>query len=130
MIHHAGEQLSSQVKVSHPMSLIVFYDTVMSHYSGPCDGKYRRMVMRINTDAGDDIVSGIQDIIDLWNGLFDHYGITEELRKRISGAGVDVRVLSETVFSDRTWVEKESPAPLSFADVSRIITSSLGRYRD
>jgi len=128
MIHHAAEQMSSQVKLSHTMSLIVFCDTVMSFYSAPCADKYKKMIGRIR-EEGTNTISDIQDIIDLWNRLFDHYGISEELRKKMSAVKIDIKTLTEKVFSDRTWVEKESPVPLSFADVSSIVSSSVGRYK-
>ncbi len=126
IIHNAGEYLSSFVRISHPMSLIVFYESVLRYYEPEIKAKMAPMLALVNSQVKG--IVGLEDIIKLWNSLFEYYGVTERIRTILAPAALDADKITDHVFADKVWVDKESPRLFGRDDVYDVVKKSLAQF--
>ena len=108
------------------MSLVVFYEEVFRYYDPVIKEKMLPVLSSINCYVKH--IDSLDGIIQLWNDLFDYYGINEKIRQLLSSVEIDDEQISKHVFEDKVWVDKESPRLFEYGDICNIVTKSLQKY--
>lgn len=123
LLHTAGEALSAEVNLSHPMSLWVFFNSVVSHYGKIIASDYEKLKKILPKNFG-----SVDAIIEFWNSTWLHFGLDAETRKATSGKVVNINTVTDIVKRDQVLLTKEHPSPLSDLELGKLITRSLNDF--
>jgi len=121
-LHTAGEALAATVKLSHPLTLMVFFPGVLLSYEDAVAPRLQRLFSRLEGR-----ISSVEEIIAFWIARFDAAGLLTQLRTVADPASASARLVIEKVSADRVLAEKEHPLPLDHAMIRSLVTDSLAR---
>ena len=115
-LHDAGESLASRIRISHPLSLYIFFDQSFFLYENI-------LINRLSKSLSNNV--HIDDLPRIWRVLFEENGILTEINTIKSKSEIEVALITETIMQDKVLVEKECPITLDEEMVNDIIIKSL-----
>ncbi len=122
-LHTAGEALSSEIELSHPQTLKVFFEGCLIQYKENIEFDFKELCPRL--PAGFD---NLEKIINFWNGVWVSFGLENQLSEVLSGQIVNLQAIRTMVLKDQVLLTKEHPSRLSDHALNEIISSGLVRY--
>jgi alcohol dehydrogenase class IV len=131
-IHEAAGALLELTDLSHPETLYVFFQSAYEQYAVQTAGLCDQLVRHIGVAAPELQIGGMDAVLEWWTALFDELHISARIRGRLAALGPKAEEVKshvfERVWSDRVWVEKESPVPLDTEAVRVFVSDSLTRH--
>jgi alcohol dehydrogenase class IV len=132
-IHEAGGALLECSELTHPETLFVFLRAAIDQYATAVPDREVRLLAELAIRVPEVRLSSLDDVVAWWEGVFALNGLTESVAgklARVSLPSADLeKYVVERVVADRVWAEKESPVPLSNADIEHMVKQSLRRFR-
>jgi alcohol dehydrogenase class IV len=131
-VHEAAGALLEMTDLSHPETLFVFFQRAYEQYADHAADRCSQLVRQLEVTAPSLHLESMADVLGWWSGVFGELGLSARIRERLASLGplaYEVREgVFERVWSDRVWVEKESPVPLGADDVRAFVDESLARH--
>ena len=130
-VHEAAGALLELTDLSHPETLFVFWQSAYEQYADAVADVTTQLFGRLAMVAPHLQISTPERLTAWWSVLFDEMGITTRIRERVtalvSDAGEVRSRVFERVWSDRVWIEKESPVHLDASAVGAFVDEALSR---
>lgn len=131
-IHEAAGALLEHTELTHSETLFVFLRTAYEQYHEQIKDRGNMLLHRLKSDHPQSEFESFEDIIKWWEKLFDQSGIKTniiEALRRMDTSQTDLRnAIFNRVYSDKVWIEKESPLQLDENLVDLLIAKSLQRF--
>ncbi len=121
-LHTAGEALSASMKLSHPLTLMVFFPEVLRSYSGSLGSRVPQLLARL-----DGRFRSLDEIVQFWIARFEDAGLAGQIRAAGAPSAGTAELVTEKVLGDRVLAEKEHPLSLDRAAIAAIVSESLAR---
>lgn len=131
-IHEAAGSLLEHAELNHPETLFVFFREAIEQYADAIADRERLLLPRLHENPAFAGFVSIFDMVAWWEAVFAGLGLTDKIRARLAAMAyplphVKERIF-ERVFTDKVWVTKESPTPLSEEMVRGFIDRALVRF--
>ncbi len=131
-IHEAAGALLEHTKLTHPETLFVFMRETCRQYDGHIKELEAALVLRLQYEYPELGLVSLEEIIKWWENIFEIKGITAYITEALKGISISgdelEKYIFDRVFSDKVWIEKESPVPLDSSSINRLVGSSLKRF--
>jgi len=129
-IHEAAGALLERSTLTHPETLMVFLPVAYAQYRAEIAEKERRLLASL-AHAGFTFAD-FPALIAWWEALFAKVGLMKRIERGMAALTAPLDEVKAHIFqrvwSDRVWVEKESPRPLTERLVDDLIEESLNRF--
>lgn len=131
-IHEAAGALLEITNLSHPETLAVFFASAHEQYAARTAPLTGMLVDRIAAEAPSAGIRSMDGLIAWWDDRLRATGALARIHEQVAAlrpqrAAAEARIF-ERVWSDRVWVEKESPVSLGEADVRAFIARGLDAH--
>jgi len=123
LMHTLGESLAEQSALSHPETLIVFFEDALT----PLRGAPEARLVALDAALKGQGAGGFDDLITAWHALFGTLSIRKRITETLSREAIDLDRLVETAARD-TVLHKEHPFPLTTEDLRWTAQSALIRF--
>ncbi len=128
-IHEAAGALLEMTTLAHPETLFVFLESAYQQYAAATVPACDLLLGRLRIAAPQLAIASMADLMAWWTDRFHAAGSLDRIRSQVAAlapirAEVRERVF-DRVWSDRVWVDKESPVELSEADVREFVDRGL-----
>ena len=128
-IHEAAGALLEATTLSHPETLAVFFASAYEQYAEATADLCGLLATRVEAAAPNAGIATMGDLIAWWTDRFRDSGALDRIHDQLAAlrncrTDLEARIF-DRVWSDRVWVEKESPVTLSKADVRAFIVRGL-----
>jgi len=131
-IHEAGGALLEHRELSHAETLFVFFRDTYEEYAEHIKEREGGVLLRLKYGFGGLGLNSFEEVIRWWEDVYARNGITASISEGLKDLKMSGEELKECifdrVFSDKVWIEKESPLPLDSSSIKRIIDNSLKRF--
>ena len=131
-IHEAAGALLELTDLSHPETLFVFFQGAYEQYADQTADLCSQLVRHIDLAAPSLQIDSMDAVVAWWSTLFAELRIGARIYERMTALGPQAAEVRSRVFgrvwSDRVWVEKESPVSLDAEGVHAFIDGSLARH--
>jgi alcohol dehydrogenase class IV len=131
-IHEAAGALLEHSRLTHPETLYVFWREAVEQYGGAIADRLARLLPALAATAPQAGISDLESLLAWWDQRFAGAGLDESVRAGLGRVGLPAgeleRHIYDRVHADRVWADKESPVPLSDADIEYLVSSSLTRF--
>ena len=125
IIHDAGEAISAYTKLSHPETLIIFFEEAMNRYHNEIKDREEMLIARLKCCKTNLKCYSMIDIVQFWKELFEKNKIYENIRKEIMSKRIDLNKVIERIMNDKVLTAKESPLVLTEKLVRDFVLNSL-----
>ena len=131
-VHEAAGVLLEVTSLSHPETLAVFFRSAYEQYAGATAPVCEDLLRRLAITAPHLALNSMDDLIGWWTEQFRAAGSLARIRAQIEqlrpeSVGLRERIF-DRVWSDRVWIEKESPIELTESAVWAFIDDALARH--
>ncbi|HPT50426.1 MAG TPA: iron-containing alcohol dehydrogenase [Accumulibacter sp.] len=131
-IHEAAGALLELTELSHPETLFVFFRDAVEQYVKAIEDRENLLLSHLRLLPVFAEFSSLEDVVLWWEKIFLKTGLDARIRKAIaelkpSSYKVHDHVF-QRVYSDKVWINKESPLPLDEKEIRRFIERSLNRF--
>jgi alcohol dehydrogenase class IV len=123
LVHTLAESLAAQVPLGHPETLYVFFQTAVDHCRFAVADRIERLDRRLAAELG--AGRSFTGLCAAWQRGFEQAGISAEIDRILARMPIDLGKLATTLARD-TVLFKEHPAPLTPAEMLRLVESRLG----
>ena len=127
IIHDAGEAVSAYTKLSHPETLIIFFEEAINQYHNEVRDREEMLIARLKCCKTNLKIYSIEDIVQFWKKLFEKNNIYENIRKEIVSRRIDLNRITERIMNDKVLTSKESPLILTEKLVREFVVNSLNK---
>jgi len=131
-IHEAGGALLELTTLNHAETLFVFFRTAIKQYLAEILTLEKSLITQLRLLPAFTSFRTMEDVISWWEMIFQKVHLDVKIKKAISKIEPTVTSAREHIFnrvySDKVWVEKESPVVLSAKDVWYLVDCSLNRF--
>jgi hypothetical protein len=131
-IHEAGGALLELTTLNHAETLFVFFRTAIKQYLAEIPILEKSLIAQLRLLPAFRSFRTMEDVISWWEMIFQKVYLDVKIKKAISKIEPTVASAREHIFnrvySDKVWVEKESPVALSEKDVWYLVDCSLKRF--
>lgn len=115
-LHDAGEALVSQCKISHPLSLYIFFKRSFFLYENILTARFGESLSnRVK----------IRDLPKIWDNIFEENGMIKYINDIKYNLNIDVALIAEKIMQDKVLVEKECSITLDKEIIKNILNESL-----
>ncbi len=131
-MHEAAGALLELTDLSHPETLFVFFRDVVEQYKHAITNREKQLISHLCLIKEFEGFHTIDDIIEWWEAIFRKLGLDKKIRDGISACAYPVDHVREhvfkRVFSDKVWINKESPISLDDKAIRQMINRSFVRF--
>jgi len=131
-VHEAAGALLEMTSLSHPETLLVFFRSAYDQYADATAEVSRDLLGRIASAVPWLGIGSMTDLIDWWTDQFRVVGSLSRIRAELEGLRPDRDAVRERIFdrvwSDRVWVDKESPIGLTKEAVLAFVDDALADH--
>lgn len=131
-IHEAAGALLELTPLSHPETLFVFFRDAVEQYLGAIGGREAQLLSQLRLVPAFANFSALDDVIGWWEEMFAKTGLDARIRKSMVELKPSLGKVRDHVFqriySDKVWINKESPLPLDDEAIRNLIERSLSRF--
>jgi alcohol dehydrogenase class IV len=131
-IHEAAGALLELTTLNHAETLFVFFRTAIEQYLAEIPNLEKALIAQLSLLPAFASFRTIEDVISWWEMIFQKVHLDVKIKKAISKIEPTVasarKHIFNRVYSDKVWVEKESPVALSEKDVWYLVDCSLNRF--
>ena len=128
-IHEAAGALLEVSNLSHPETLFVFFKEGILQYQNQIKIQEKKLISFIGSNMLAEPINSLFDLIVWWEKMFEFAGITQRISyeiQRIQPELPNIRAhVFQRIWSDRVWVEKESPLPLNEQMIYELFDQSI-----
>ena len=129
-IHEAAGALLEHTPLTHAETLFVFFREAVAHYREAIRDREAKLLPRLS-EAGINVRS-IEDLVAWWEDRFARTGLTTKIENALRQCRTPAPELKQHIFerviTDKVWVTKECPTPISDSQCRRFIETSLSRF--
>ncbi|MDR3638557.1 MAG: iron-containing alcohol dehydrogenase [Isosphaeraceae bacterium] len=131
-VHEAAGALLEATSLSHAETLEVFFRSAYDQYAGATGPVCEDLLRRLATTSPHLALKSMDDLIGWWTEQFRAVGSLAHIHREVArlrpeSVGLRERIF-DRVWSDRVWIEKESPIELTEPAVWAFIDDSLARH--
>ena len=131
-IHEAAGALLELTTLNHAETLFVFFRTAIEQYLAEIPTLEKSLIVQLRLLPAFTSFRTMKDVISWWEMIFQKVQLDAKIKKAISKIEPTFSSAREHIFnrvySDKVWVEKESPVVLSEKDVWYLVDCSLNRF--
>ncbi|AWW45654.1 hypothetical protein DPM18_01790 [Polynucleobacter paneuropaeus] len=131
-IHEAAGALLELTSLSHAETLYVFFRTAVEQYLEEISTDERLLIAQLRLFPAFSSFKNFQDIIAWWEMIFERVNLNIKIKNALMEIEPTLDVarvhIFNRVFSDKVWIEKESPIKLNEKDIWHLIDRSLQRF--
>ena len=131
-LHEAAGALLELTNLSHPETLFVFFRDAVEQYLGVIGDCEARLLAQLRLVPAFENFSALGDVIGWWEALFAKTGLEAKIRESMVELKPSLDKVHDHVFqrvySDKVWINKESPLPLGEQAIRNLIERSLNRF--
>ncbi len=131
-IHEAAGALLELTTLSHAETLFVFFRTAVEQYLAEISSLEQALLSQVRMLPAFASFRTIQDIIYWWEMVFHKVHLDLKIKEAVRKLDPNINDVRNHIFnriySDKVWVEKESPTGLSEEDVWHLVDHSLNRF--
>lgn len=131
-IHEAAGALLELTKLSHPETLYVFFREAVEQYQDAIAGRTAALLAQLRLVPGFEKFTELDDIIGWWEAVFQKVGLDQKVRAEAAACVHPINRVREhvfhRVFSDKVWINKESPVVLDESAILQMIDRSFARF--
>jgi len=125
LLHDAGESLSSQISISHPETMVIFFNESLILYGKAIKERLEILSQTMERYYENNGFDRVENIMIFWDKLFEEFSIKEDIGNRLKDIFIDRNLISEKIMKDSVLVNKESPIILTRDIVDKFIVKSL-----
>jgi alcohol dehydrogenase class IV len=125
LLHDAGESLSSQISISHPETMVIFFNESLILYGKAIKEHLEILSQTMERYYENNGFDRVVYIMIFWDKLFEEFSIKEDIGNRLKDIFIDRNLISEKIMKDSVLVNKESPIILTRDIVDKFIVKSL-----
>ena len=131
-IHEGAGALLELTNLSHPETLFVFFRDAVEQYASEISDREILITSHLRIYSEFSNFRTLNDIILWWESIFIEVGLDSRIRKEMSSCNHSLDKVYQHVFNriftDKVWVTKESPVPLSEQAVLDLMDRSFARF--
>ena len=127
LIHTLGESLASQVRLSHPLSLAVFFEAVFIDYSTEVEDLWKTLQSRLDDTVPLKSKWCFHDLVFFWKQALTEVNANASIINAFSKVTINRNNLCETIDRDTVLI-KEHPSLLTPQDIRCLVERSLATY--
>jgi alcohol dehydrogenase class IV len=131
-IHEAGGALLELTSLNHAETLFVFFRDAIEQYMKEIADVELLLIAQLRLAPVFANFRTIQDVISWWEMVFHRVKLDIKIKKSVRKLESDFENAREHIFnrvySDKVWVEKESPIKISEALAYQLIDKSISRF--
>lgn len=131
-MHEAAGALLERTDLSHPETLFVFFRQAVEQYMSDISDREFLLLAHLNISMPDAGLTSLNDVIAWWETVFETTGLTDKIKSSLGERVEEFDEIREhiyqRVFTDKVWVGKESPTPLTDQDVVSLVNKSLDGF--
>jgi len=132
IMHEAAGALLENTDLCHAESLFVFFEETMNLYKKYIDKKLNPLLFSSKIQSNHIKIHNFKKINDWWENIFEDYGIKNDIKKSMKNISISKNELITRIFkriySDKVWIEKESPIKLREKEIKKYIKNSLNKF--
>ena len=130
-IHEAAGALLEVSNLNHPETLFVFFKEGMMQYQHQVKYQEENLMNSIGGRSLSRSINTVSDLIAWWESLFEHAGIASRVANEIKKIEPNLSNIRDHIFqrvwTDKVWVEKESPLLLTEELIYELIDKSINQ---
>lgn len=131
-VHEAAGALLEVTSLSHPETLLVFFRSAFEQYASATAAVCEDLLGRLAVAVPHLVLANMDELIDWWTERFRATGSLARIHTQVEqlrpvSAAVRERIF-DRVWTDRVWIEKESPIELAELDARAFIDDALARH--
>lgn len=131
-VHEAAGALLEVTDLSHPESLFVFFREAILEYADAVSDRERLLIQHLHLYGSLNSVNSLSELILWWESLFINVGLDARIKESVARAPIsrdemEARIFNR-VWSDKVWVNKESPVLITEESLRLFIQRSLSRF--
>ena len=123
LIHTLGESLSAQTSLPHPLTLLVFFRSVMKSYQNEVNECWLELKQNLDVKTTFNKDWQFDDLINFWIYTLSTLNCAELIKKNMK-LNVDENLILNSVKNDTVLV-KENPGVMSTSSILTIIRESI-----
>lgn len=131
-MHEAAGALLELTNLSHPETLYVFFRDVVEQYKHAIHEREKLLLAHLRLMPSFEKFNALDDIIGWWEAIFRKVGLDKKVRDGVAACNYPVSQVREhvykRVFSDKVWINKESPVMLDEQAIRLFIDRSFARF--
>jgi len=127
LMHDAGEALSAQVSLSHPQTLIIFFEYAFNLIKDFI--KDREILLTEDLEFSKAKIKSIENLIDFWINIFKKFNLISEIKNKMKNVSISNDKICNKIFQDKVLINKESPLKLSEEIIRDFVERSLNRFK-
>jgi hypothetical protein len=131
-IHEAAGALLELTTLNHAETLFVFFRTAVEQYLVEISALEKSLIAQLRLLPAFANFRTMQDVIAWWEMIFQKVDLDVKIKKAVSEIESNLSQarahIFNRVYSDKVWVDKESPVVLSEKDVWHLVDHSLHRF--
>ena len=131
-IHEAAGALLELTNLNHAETLFIFFRTAIEQYSQEVTGLEQILVRSIALYPSLSEIKCLDDIISWWEYVFNKIDLTGKIKAEVKLIESNLTAAQDhifhRVFSDKVWIDKESPILLNEIDIRNLVDHSLRRF--
>lgn len=128
LLHTSGEALSAQLPLSHPETLIVFFESAINLYISKIHDREELLISRLRSIFSELQIHSIIDVVNYWKSLFEQIGIYRDIKDVFNLKDIYTEKIIGTIMQDKVLVTKESPILLTLGIVRSFVDESANRF--
>lgn len=131
-MHEAAGALLELTNLSHPETLFVFFRNVVEQYKHAIPEREKLLIAHLRLISSFEKFNTLDDIIEWWEAIFRKVRLDKKVRDGMAACSYPVSQVREhvfkRVFSDKVWINKESPIVLDEHAIRLFIDRSFARF--
>ena len=131
-MHEAAGALLELTNLSHPETLYVFFRDVVEQYKHAIHEREKLLLAHLRLMPSFEKFNALDDIIEWWEAIFRKVGLDKKVRDGVAACNYPASQVREhvykRVFSDKVWINKESPVMLDEQAIRLFIDRSFARF--
>ncbi len=131
-MHEAAGALLELTNLSHPETLYVFFRQAVEQYKSAITERERLLIAHLRLIPRFEEFNTLNNVIEWWEEIFRKVGLDERVRAGVMSCTYPLTQVREhvfkRVFSDKVWINKESPVVLDEQAIWQLIDRSFARF--
>ena len=131
-IHEAAGALLELTDLSHPETLYVFFRDAVEQYKHAITERGKPLLAHLRLIPDFEQFNSLDDIIEWWEAIFRKVGLDKRIREGMNSCVYPTEKVREhvfkRVFTDKVWINKESPVKLDEKAIRQMIDRSFARF--
>lgn len=131
-MHEAAGALLELTNLSHPETLYVFFRDAIEQYKHAIPDREKLLLAHLRLMPSFEEFNTLDDIIAWWEAIFRKVGLDKKVRDGVAACAFPIGQVREhvfkRVFSDKVWINKESPVVLDEQAIWQLIDRSFARF--